>query len=247
MKLNYLVAALALTAATTVKADVAGVTAGVEMWQADPTLTLGDTGFAQALNAGDENATAFYIAFEHPIPVLPNLAVRRQSIDFSGTTTLTADLKLDGVTFPKNTVLNNELKMAYTDATLYYELLDNDLLSVDLGVTARFVKADALASAASSSATNSLSVPLPMLYWNASFGVPGTAASLFFTGNYVNYSDNSFYDARAGLAYDLIDAEVVSLALKLGVQKLDLDAQDQDDIDAKVAVDGAFLALEVDF
>jgi outer membrane protein len=247
MKLSYIMAAIALSAAANVKADVLGVTAGAEMWQADPTITAGDTGFAQSLNAEDENATGFYLAFEHPIPVLPNLALRQHSVDFNGNTTLAAELRLDGVSFPKDTVLNNQLSLDYTDATLYYELLDNDLLSLDLGLSARFIKADAMVTAATSSATNELSVPLPMLYWNANVGIPGTAATVFFTGNYVNYSDNSFYDARAGLAYDLIDAEVISLAVKLGVQKLDLDVQDQDDIDAKLAIDGAFLALEVDF
>lgn len=247
MKLSYLVAVLAITAATNAKADVAGVTAGIEMWQADPTLTAGDTGYAQSLTAGDENTTAVYVAFEHPIPLLPNLALRRQSLDFSGSTTLAAELRLDGVAFPKDTVLDNQLKLAYTDASLYYELLDNDLVSLDLGVTARFVKADANASAANNSASTDFSVPLPMFYWNASLGIPATSASVFFTGNYVNYSDNSFYDARAGLAYEVIDATAMSLAVKLGVQKLDLDVQDQDNIDAKVALDGAFLALEIDF
>ncbi len=247
MKLSYLVAMFAITAAANVKADVAGVTAGIEMWQADPTVTAGDTGYAQSLTAGDENANAFYVDFEHPLPLLPNLALRRQSLDFSGSTTLTAELRLDGVTFPKATVLDNQFKLAYTDASFYYELLDNDLVSLDLGVTARLVKADAQASAASSSASANLSVPLPMFYWNATIGVPATAASVFFTGNYVNYSDNSFYDARAGLAYEVIDATAMSLAIKLGVQKLDLDVQDQDDIDAKVAIDGAFVAVEIDF
>ena len=58
MKLSYLVAVLAITAATNVKADVAGVTAGIEMWQADPTLTAGDTGYSQSFTGGDENNTA---------------------------------------------------------------------------------------------------------------------------------------------------------------------------------------------
>lgn len=247
MKLSYLVAALTMTAAVHANADVTGVTAGVEMWQADPSITAGDTGYAQSLTAADENASAWYIAFEHPIPLLPNLALRRQSLDFSGSTTLAAELRLDGVVFPKNTVLDNQLKLAYTDASLYYELLDNDLVSLDLGLTARFVKGDANASTANSSASTDFSVPLPMIYWNANLGIPATSASLFFTGNYVNYSDNAFYDARAGLAYEVIDATAMSLAVKLGVQKLDLDVQDQDDLDAKVAIDGAFLAVEIDF
>ncbi len=247
MKLKYLMAVMALSTAVQVQADVAGVTAGVEMWQADPTLRAGDNGIAQSLNGSDKNAKAFYVALEHPIPMLPNLALRRQSLDFDGSTTLTADWRLDGVAFTKGTTLKNQLELSYTDATLYYELLDNDLVSFDLGVSARFINADLMASTASNTASADISVPLPMLYWNANVGIPATAASVFFTGNYVSYSDNSLFDARAGLAYDVIDAEVISVALKLGFQKFDLDLQDQDDIDAKLLADGAFLAVEVDF
>ena len=247
MKLGFLAAAVVLMSSGNVRADVLGVTAGVEMWQADPSLTLGDTGFSQLLNAEDQSSTAFYVAFEHPLPLLPNIALRRQQLDFTGITPLAAPVQIGGTSFAKDEVLNNQFALEYNDATLYYELLDNDLARLDVGVTARFVSADIDAVSGAKNARAELSVPLPMLYWNASVSVLGTAASVFFAGNYVSYSDNSFYDAKAGLAYELIDAKIISLSVKLGVQKMDLEVIDQDDIDAMVQVDGAFLALEADF
>ncbi len=247
MKVKVMVAALAFTFSQFSYADVVGVTAGVELWQADPTLSFGDTGFSQPLTLSDENANAFYVAFEHPMPLLPNISLRRQSIDFNGNGVLAGALQLGGENFSQGTTVNSQLKLSYNDANLYYELLDNDLISLDLGVTARFSKADAVVTSDNRSANSKLSVPLPMLYWNANVGIPATSLSLFYTGSYVNYSDNKFYDARLGLSYDLFDATAVSLALKLGVQKFDLTVLDQDGQDADFSADGAFLAVEVDF
>ncbi len=247
MKVKVMVAALVFSFSQYAYADVIGVTAGVELWQADPTLSLGDSGFSQPLTLSDKTANAFYVAFEHPMPLLPNIALRRQAIDLEGNGVLAGALQLGGQNFSQGTAVNSQIKLSYNDANLYYELLDNDLISLDLGVTARFSKANAVVASATLTANSELSVPLPMLYWNANVGIPATSLSLFYTGNYINYSDNKFYDARLGLSYELLDATAVSLALKLGVQKFDFVALEQDGQDADFSADGAFLAVEVDF
>ena len=77
-KLGTLLASVAIFTAHTVSADVIGLTAGAELWQGDLDGRAGNTAASQSLNFNDDHRKAFYVAFEHPLPLLPNVAVRQQ-------------------------------------------------------------------------------------------------------------------------------------------------------------------------
>ena len=59
------------------QADVLGVTLGAEWWQVNPEGRMGDAGFSQRLSFDDDSHSAFYAAFEHPIPLLPDRVSQR--------------------------------------------------------------------------------------------------------------------------------------------------------------------------
>lgn len=229
-----------------VTADVLGVTVGAEWWQANPEGRAGDTGFSQPLHFDDDSHSAFYAAFEHPIPLLPNMMLRRQTLSFQGDTRLAGTLQLHDVVYAAQSQVNNHLSLEYTDASMYYELLDNDILSVDLGVSARFLQTD-VSITQGGTVARGVSTPLPMVYANAVVGVFGTNSSLFFNGNYGRYDGHQMSDLRAGFAYEWIDLAAFSLSVKLGVQRLDLDLNDEDRMDVDLLADGVFLGLEADF
>lgn len=227
-------------------ADVLGLTVGAEWWQANPDGRMGDTGYSQPLNFDDDSHSAFYAAFEHPIPLLPNLLMRRQTLSFQGDTVLAGELRLFDTRYAAQSLVNNELSVEYTDASFYYELLDNDIVSLDMGLTARFLQTD-LVIRQTTSVARGVSTPMPMLYGNANIGIFGTNSSLFFTGNYGRYDGQGMSDLRAGFAYEWIDLAAFSLTVKLGVQRLELELNNEDRMDADLVTDGAFIGVEADF
>jgi|JI7StandDraft_1071085.scaffolds.fasta_scaffold00488_12 outer membrane protein len=247
-KIALLAVSLALLTSQSVQADMLGATVGAEYWDAEAKASLADAGSTiSQLKFTDKRQPNFYARFEHPIPLIPNVAVRQQSLDFSGSTVLNADLRLNGTLFNSGTTIGNDVDFSFRDATAYYELLDNELVSVDAGVTARFINADAKLSTASVSTSKSVSFALPMLYARTEIGVLGTGMSVFAEGNYVSYSDNSLYDVQAGVGFELIDIPFFELLLKVGVKATQLELDDQDDIDADVNISGAFAAVEARF
>ncbi len=86
-----------------------------------------------------------------------------------------------------------------------------------------------------------------MLHAKGHVNILGTQTNIFFDGNYGDYSDNTVYDARVGLAYQFVDLPAFNLFLKLGLQRLDLDLNNEDGMDLHSTQDGVFAAFELDF
>lgn len=228
---------------TAAQADIIGLTAGAEYWQGSAEGRAGNRGVSQALNFDDASRRALYAAFEHPLPLLPNIAVRQQWSEHNGNTRLLSGTALGNTTFPALSSINNKALVDYTDATLYYELLDNPVLSLDLGVTTRWLRTETIWN----NTSRKVNTPVPMLHAKGHMNILGTKTSIFFDGNYGDYSDNTVYDARVGLAYQFVDLPAFNLFLKLGVQRLDLDLNNEDGMDLHSTQDGVFAAFELDF
>ena len=137
MKKIALAAALAAVLSTNVQADAIGIYLGGQVWDNQASGTFGDGSSQVDFNLVDEKQNSFFIAFEHPLPLIPNLRVASTSLETDGMTTLTDDFKFDDETFVKGADVNADFNVSYVDYTLYYELFDNDLLSFDFGITAR--------------------------------------------------------------------------------------------------------------
>ncbi len=85
--------------------------------QADTLLGVkvgADAWFANAKidgNKSDDTSGSYYASIEHFIPLVPNFMVRYNNID------------------------TGNVAFEQSDLTAYYEILDNDLVALDLGVT----------------------------------------------------------------------------------------------------------------
>src|SRR5690606_28453580 len=87
---QHALAALALSTFTgTVVADAIGFRAGAYSWQADYEGEIRAGGelvdLQDDLGYSDDTANVYFIALEHPIPVLPNVMLQHTQLDSSAT------------------------------------------------------------------------------------------------------------------------------------------------------------------
>jgi outer membrane protein len=234
--------------APAVMADtVGGIYLGADLHFADSKGSFGQTGNQQSFSFDDKNQTSFYIKFEHPLPLLPNIKLQRNSLDSDGSTVLNRTFVFDSQIFAVGTTVAQKVDLSNIDATFYYEILDNDLVSLDLGVTAKYIDGDISVSNQGQNALQDLSAVIPMGYAYGSFGLLGTGTKLFAEVNYVSYDGSSLSDMQLGLAYELIDTLAVDLDLKAGIKKTKMELDDIDQVDADLSFNGAFISAELHF
>jgi len=247
MKKLTLLAALAATGISYAQADtVLGVYAGFGSWDTsydgkagEPSITLKD------LDVKDHKNNFYYVALEHPIPVLPNVRLAHTAISNKQTANINTMFIIDGTTFFANDTIASEFDLTHTDATFYYEVLDN-WVNLDLGLTAR--KFDGFVSAASTQTTTSKKVnidqTLPMLYGKLQFDLPFSGLSAGVEGNFVSYSGDRITDYSAKISY-LFDS-VLDMGVEAGYRKLSVKV-DEDDLQATVNLKGPYAAIIAHF
>ena len=138
MKKTILAGSLAALMCGTAQADtLLGLYIGGQIWSNDASGTFGEGSDDQSVfEFDDENQGSFYVAFEHPIPLIPNIKIASTTLDTVGGTQLTDTFTFEDVTYPVGTTLDTTLDASFVDYTLYYEVFDNDLLTLDIKITA---------------------------------------------------------------------------------------------------------------
>lgn len=189
--------------------------------QADTLLGLkvgADAWFANAKVDGhksDDTSASYYASFEHFIPLVPNFMVRYNNIDAGN------------VAFEQS------------DFTAYYEILDNDLVSLDLGLTMTKFGGVKIQN------DDSFSDWQPTLYGSAEIGIPATPLTVFTQLNAGNVDGTRLFDGQAGVKYT-IGLVAADLNLRGGYRMMDYDfdkAKNAGDVD----LNGWFAGVEVDF
>ena len=229
---------------------VFGVYAGVGQWNAD---FGGDAGTVsidlEELNIEDETNNFFYIALEHPIPLLPNIKLQNTEITSEETATLTRTFTLDDQQFTVGEEVTTDVDLTHTDATLYYELLDN-WINLDLGLTLRAFDGEAtvISSTTSQSETVDLDEVIPLVYAKAQFDLPFTGWSIAADANAIGYSGDSFSDITAKIAYTSDALPLLDLGVELGFRRMALEVDDDDgDLNADLTIDGPYAAITLHF
>ena len=253
MKKILLATAISAVVSTTVQADtLLGLYVGGQVWATDSSGSFGSNINEQDnFNLDDQTQGSFYAAFEHPLPLIPNIKVARTTLDTDGVTTLDLD---DGASFNfNNTSFNGVTEVAtkfdltYTDYTLYYEIFDNDLVSVDFGITGRDFDTDIKLTQGSTEGDLSASGIIPMLYAYTNIGLPFTGFNVFGEGNFLALDDNSIYDVQVGISYELIDNLAVDVNLTLGYRAVQLEIEDLDNLNSALDFKGVFAGAVVHF
>lgn len=221
------------------------VSAGV--WNSTPEGTVGksDTDI-EALGFDEKSANVISATFEHPVPFIPNIRVKRTNLDLNGSGTLDEDFTLDDVSFPANTPIDSGIDLSHTDFTLYYGLPEL-LVDIDLGATIRVFDGKASAVTTALQEETDLDFAIPMAYASVRVDLPMTGFYLGAEGNLISYDDNKLSDftAKIGYSTDIVPF-LADLELEAGYRTLDLELDD-DDLEADIKLDGPFANLTLAF
>ena len=245
-----------MMASAPVMADtVAGVYAGVQGWRtgtnggfADDSTFANDASMTN-LNFDDKTNTALYIAFEHPVPFVPNLKVNHTSMDTEGTTNLQTTFTFDGELYTVDTDVFSQAELTATDIILYYELFDNDLVSFDLGINGKYVDGRFLIEdeASGRRGEESFSGVVPMVYSRVQVGLPFSGLGAYAEGSYLSFDDHTLSDYQIALTYSFIESLAIDMTVQLGYRNVTVDIEDLDGVYADLEYDGAFAGVEVHF
>jgi len=154
MKKTAFAATFAALLTANVRADTVGLYLGGQIWQSEANGVLAEKDTLIDLDLKKEQQSNYFVAVEHPFPLLPNVRISSTMLDTTGKTNLTQAFSFGGETFPTDVVievpddefiidtksdtkLDASFNVSYVDYTLYYELFDNGLFTFDLGLTAR--------------------------------------------------------------------------------------------------------------
>jgi len=240
---------IAALASNNAKADtVLGGYVGAQVWNMSA-----EGGFAQnesiaSFDFEDETNASFYAAFEHPIPLIPNIKLSRTILDTSGSTVVDSQFTFGGQVYLINADLDTEMDLTTTDYILYYEILDNDLVSIDVGISGKHLEGDIRVSDQNGrSGQESIDTIIPMGYARVQIGLPFTGLSVYAEGSALAIDDDSFTDYQVAITYSFVESLALDMSLQAGYRSTEVDIDDVDDIYADVTFDGVFIGLEFDF
>ncbi|GLS27533.1 TIGR04219 family outer membrane beta-barrel protein [Marinibactrum halimedae] len=225
---------------------ILGIYAGVGAWNSDYS---GNTGVqsieVEDLGLDDETNNFFYVALEHPVPLLPNVRLQYTDLTIDADTVLTQTFQLDDVTFSVDENVATSLDFTHADATLYYEILDN-WVSLDVGVTFRAFTGEAeVTGDTAGTETIDLDAVIPMAYGKAQFDLPFSGFYVGADANLISYSGHSLNDftAKIGYAYE----SVLDAGVEIGYRRMALELDDLDDLNADLTMDGPYAAFTLHF
>ncbi|BFM05359.1 TIGR04219 family outer membrane beta-barrel protein [Halioxenophilus aromaticivorans] len=249
MTKKLLLAALMMGSSSAFAAPLIDLKIAAGVWQATPSGPLGETSTdVEDLALEEENSTFFSIAFEHPVPVLPNIKLKRTELDYEGDTVLSETFTLDDATFTVNTDVLTDVDLSHTDVTLYWGLPEL-IIDVDLGLNIRSFSGEAsvVSEQANQSETVDLDVTLPMLFADVRIDLPLTGFYVGAEGNALSVGDSSLidYNARIGYSTDVIPF-LADLDFEIGFRSFELEL-DEDDIQADITIDGPYAQIMLVF
>jgi outer membrane protein len=249
MKILTLAAAgAALALSTHVQADtVLGIDVGIGLWQADFSGDLGENRVdTDELGIKDEDNNFYFVALEHPIPLIPNIKLQYTDINTKDTGTLTKSYTVNGTTYTAGTNVTTDLDLSHTDAVLYYEVLDN-WINLDLGMTLRYFDGQVKATDGTSVETITLEGTLPMAYGKAQFDLPFSGWSIAADAHFTRWKDDKLTDYSAKIMYNTDILPLLDLGLELGYREMKLEVEDLDDLRTDVTLDGPYIAATLHF
>lgn len=242
-------ASFAALVSTNTHADtVLGGYVGVQGWNMSA-----EGGFAQNESIAnfsfeEETNTSFYAALEHPIPLIPNIKLSRTTLDTAGSAVIDSQFTFGDEVYLVNSTLSTEVELTSTDYILYYEILDNDLVSIDIGISGKQLDGDIrVVDENGRTSQESIDTIIPMGYARIQIGLPFTGLSAYAEGSALAIDDDSFTDYQIALTYSFMESLALDMSIQAGYRSTEIDINDVDDIYADLTFDGAFIGLEFDF
>jgi len=195
----------------------------------------------QTFGFADSQDIFFKGYLEHPLPFLPNLKLGYTSLSTTGTRSV--DLFSWGDISRFTGDIANKLTLDITDATLYYELLDN-WAEVDAGLTFRHISGDMRVTTRLSSDLVDFSTSTPMLYGKVRTHIPSTELSLQLEANAIAFTGINAYDYELSARYTFY----MGLGIEAGYKAIYLESDDfSDSLNVDIDFSGPYAAVIWDF
>jgi len=211
MKAKLLALGTAALMSSSVFADTLAFKVGADVWAVD-TDVPGHT--------SSETTQTAWVAFEHPVPIVPNLKMRYQNIDFG----------------KKGAAYEN----TQTDYIAYYEIIDHSPITFDLGLGVQELSIE-------DGAGRKYEDSIPEAYMAFHLPFTGTDEGLgIYSEVIVGDGDGAqMYDAQAGLTYGF-SLSVLDLRLRAGLRKSHYDFDDFDHLTTEQDFEGVTVGFELD-
>lgn len=224
--------------AAPVQADTLGFYIGAGLWSHDPSGDFGTTqggssniDLSSDLNMGSESEGYIWAAFEHFVPLVPNIRLEKTKLTHESSTA--ASFNFNGATVSGDA----KISLDSTDAILYYSPLDN-WVNLDFGLVLRKLDGEF----AFGSESVSVSETIPMAYLGVQFDLPLTGLSVGGDIKTISYSGNSYSDTRIRALY-----EMGVIGFEAGYRTTSIKLDDLDNINANVDFSGLMFGAYVHF
>jgi len=217
MKKLLLSAFIAFLPMTGMAATILGFQIGGGSWEQTPSGALVSTVGSDTLKETEKGEGYTYFSLEHPVPLVPNIRLANTKVSAVGNTVITS------------------VEIDQTDATLYYEILDN-VISLDLGITARNTDGQV---AGTGSTTFSETVPL--LYASAEIALPAGFA-LAAEINSISSGSDKISDISAKVTY----TTSIGLGIEVGTRTQNFEV-DIDNVQTDIEFSGLFAGVYFKF
>ena len=193
------------------------------------------------LDAGGQNV--LYFAFEHPIPVIPNLKIKSTDMSSDGSGTVTS-LKVGDNTV--SGAVDSELDLTHTDYTMYWSL-PIPIVTLDFGLTLRQFDGSVTSVSSLAEISEDLDFIVPMGYLKAGVDIPLTGLSFGGDINVISIGDTGITDYDLNMTYVLPLIPLLDVGISAGYRSFDLELDEDDfgDLSAEATVAGPYLGLSL--
>jgi len=224
-------------------ATVVGFTIGGDYWRADTSGTFADKGQPQQTFDYSSSAQgSYWIAVEHPLPFVPNIKIRENSLDQKGGMS-DADFNFNGHDFNGNVTTYTDL--SNTDFVLYYEILDNDIVSLDLGAAYKLMNGSLRVQDPGHPEEKDVDSGIVMGYASTHVGMPGLGL-YGFADLMQGVNESSVHDYAIGLGWQF-DGLAVDTRVRVGYREFLFDVSNFSGVSADTKFKGYFAGVEINF
>lgn len=205
-----------------------------------------DLSLENTLQLEDSDNNVIWAAFEHPIPVVPNIQIRQTTLETTGMGSIDKSFEFGGETYSGNVTLDSNVNLNHTDLTLYWGL-PLPVLTVDFGLNIRQFDGEL----AINTGVAKLDAPIPMAFARVGGYLPFTGLSVMAEANYIGYGETNHMDYQVVARYTIPMIPVLDINVEAGYRAFQLNIDptdfggDSDDLTADIDMSGIFLGISL--
>jgi hypothetical protein len=245
-----------------------GLYLGTQIWQSEASGAFGEENTITDFNLNKEQQINYFIDVKHPLSFLPHARISKTTVDTSGQTTLTQKISFNDRIFSAGEVVDGRFNVSYTDYTFYYELVNNEKFSFELGLTARDLNGDATLTGVQKPCTvpdpapNDPCIELegtsytgniatdtinPMLYVASNISLPLSNLTAFAQANVLSIKDHTLSDYQIGFNYELMKIMMMDFNMNFGYRVVKMELKNLNSLSTDLKFKGAFVGMVAHF